>query len=392
MLLATPSAFAYGVNECAGSRFGADLVCTAGDVSITGIAVAPGTPTSCVGGTTFTADLDITVNFATPDRWDVGIFLSNDGGDPKLLSTSPGGAGVCTVGILPTSTPFFDLDPNGGLDTCGDGNNTINGGTGAGIVRLSDVPVPCMAIAGSGGNLYIPFVVSWDNQSSPSGADCTSILDPVPNTKSKCNAPNGTIGEVHLGTVNAVVLPDITKADSVSAVTPGDTVTYTVVITNTTGQLLSGAVFTDPAAANLTISSASCSASGGATCPTTTVAAMQGAGITLPDMPEDSILTFTIIGTATNPPSPLHSHIITNTANVTVSGETNSASDINDIIGAVYSDLSTSTKTVVDLNGGEADPGDVLRYTITLNETVGLAVTGVSVTDESRPMSVTLLS
>ena len=45
-------------------------------------------------------------------------------------------------------------------------------------------------------------------------------------------------------------------------------------------------------------------------------------------------------------------------------------------------DLSASTKDVVDLNGGEPDPGDTLRYTITLVETAGVAASGVRVTDE----------
>ncbi len=45
-------------------------------------------------------------------------------------------------------------------------------------------------------------------------------------------------------------------------------------------------------------------------------------------------------------------------------------------------DLSTSTKTVIDPNGGEVDPGDVLRYTITLVETGGAAATGVDVLDD----------
>ncbi|MBI5562575.1 MAG: DUF11 domain-containing protein [Deltaproteobacteria bacterium] len=48
---------------------------------------------------------------------------------------------------------------------------------------------------------------------------------------------------------------------------------------------------------------------------------------------------------------------------------------------AVGSNLSTSAKTVVDLNGGDVAPGDVLEYTITLNETAGIAASGVSVTD-----------
>lgn len=45
-------------------------------------------------------------------------------------------------------------------------------------------------------------------------------------------------------------------------------------------------------------------------------------------------------------------------------------------------DLSGSTKTVVDLNGGEANPGDTLRYTVTLIESGGVAASGVRVTDD----------
>ncbi len=45
------------------------------------------------------------------------------------------------------------------------------------------------------------------------------------------------------------------------------------------------------------------------------------------------------------------------------------------------SDLSTSTKSVVDVNGGDANPGDVLRYSIGLRETAGVAAAGVRVVD-----------
>jgi uncharacterized repeat protein (TIGR01451 family) len=54
-------------------------------------------------------------------------------------------------------------------------------------------------------------------------------------------------------------------------------------------------------------------------------------------------------------------------------------------------DLSTSTKTVVDLNGGDADPGDTLRYTITLIETGSAAASNISVTD-NLPANTTNLS
>ena len=50
------------------------------------------------------------------------------------------------------------------------------------------------------------------------------------------------------------------------------------------------------------------------------------------------------------------------------------------IVEAV-ADLSASTKSVVDVNGGSLYPGDVLRYTITLVETAGVAATAVRITD-----------
>jgi hypothetical protein len=222
--ITTPSG-TYGANECAASRYGSDLVCTAGDVSITGIAIVPGSPTKCVGGSTYTVDLDLTVNFATPDRWDIGVFLSEDGNDPQLLAGS-GGSSSCSVGILPTTSPFLDLDSNGGIDTCGDGNGAINGDTGSGILRMNSVPVACKATDLSNGNLFIPFVVSWDNQSTPPGSACTSIANPVPNTKSKCNAPDGTVAaEVQYGTIQTIVLPEISKDDGISTITAGDSST-----------------------------------------------------------------------------------------------------------------------------------------------------------------------
>ena len=57
----------------------------------------------------------------------------------------------------------------------------------------------------------------------------------------------------------------------------------------------------------------------------------------------------------------------------------NTATDTAVVVGP---NLSTSTKTVVDLNGGEPEPGDTVRYTITLVESAGVAATGVSVVDD----------
>lgn len=75
---------------------------------------------------------------------------------------------------------------------------------------------------------------------------------------------------------------------------------------------------------------------------------------------------------------------VTNTARVsTASYDTNPGNDVASAPTVVRGpDLSTSIKSVEDLNGGEPDPGDTLRYTITLVETAGVAANGVRVTDD----------
>jgi uncharacterized repeat protein (TIGR01451 family) len=89
-------------------------------------------------------------------------------------------------------------------------------------------------------------------------------------------------------------------------------------------------------------------------------------------------ITMTVGATGAAVPS------VTNTASVTslsfdVNAANNTASDVTAVLGP---NLSTSTKTVVDLNGGEPNPGDTIRYTVTLVESAGLAAPGVSVVDD----------
>jgi uncharacterized repeat protein (TIGR01451 family) len=366
--LAPDVARAYGNTQCAGDRFGDDLGCTANDVQITNMQ-ALNAPPSCNGGGTVMLDLLLTVNFGSASRYDIGIFLSNDGRDPQK-TVAHGGANSCSVAILPTASPFLNLDSNGGTDTRGDGNSSINGGTGSGQLTMTGVTVACQALTNTG-QLWVPFVVSWDNQASPSGLTCTSIASPVPAAKSKCNSP--VIGL----TPQVIVLPTITKTDGKTQITPGDTTTYTIAITNNTGVTLStananAAVFKDPAVTNLAVSSVTCAVtSGSATCPTAgsvTVAAMQGAGITIPSMANGSVVTFTVNAQLDNNPT----GTLTNTATITSNGQTASASDADTI---VYPSLVTvkSSAALSDPYNGTTNPkripGGAVRYDVTVTNT-----------------------
>ena len=382
-LLLPGLAHAFSPTQCAASRAGSNLGCTANDVKITGISVVAG-PASCTGGQNITLDLDLTVLFAPGDRYDIGIFISNDGKSPQNLPIN-GGAASCSVAKLPTpsilaTSPFLDLDPgpwDGTRDTCGDGNASIGGGTGSGVLRMTGVSVPCQAL-GSTGKLYIPFVVTWDqNSSKPTskpGTDiCTSINDLVAGTGSKCNAP--TIAQ---GSVDVVVLPKISKTDGLTSITPGDVTSYMITISNSTGIELStansnAAVFKDPAVSNLNVSSVTCSASGGATCPTAgtalTVANMQGAsGITIPTMPVNSTAVFTVNAQLTGNPT----GTLTNIATVSSNSQTNSAIDVDAIVYPSLIHMKTVSVLNDPINGTvnpKNIPGAQVLYTISVANT-----------------------
>ncbi|HTE42490.1 MAG TPA: hypothetical protein VK629_16830, partial [Steroidobacteraceae bacterium] len=77
-------------------------------------------------------------------------------------------------------------------------------------------------------------------------------------------------------------------------------------------------------------------------------------------------------------PSVTNTAVVSAPSTVETNAANNTASDPTTVLGP---NVSTSTKTVSDLNAGDANPGDTLRYTINLIETAGVAGTGISVTD-----------
>lgn len=358
----------FPADMCAGDRAGTSLGCNAGDVQITSISVHQGsaTPTSCVGGSSVTLDLDVTVSFGQSTRYDVGIFLSQDGLDPQVPSrrTSATGTGSqsCKVAVLPSPLfPQLDAGPytiNGTryTDTCGDGTSGQ-----VGTFTIPGVTVKCQSIDSSGA-LNIPFVVSWDQSASPTGDVCLNETNPLPGTKSKCNAPALTQGNVAVAT-----LPQITKTNPATTISPGDTTTYTITITNTTGVPLSNVVFKDPMAPNLTSTGVSCSAQN-ASCPTaadTTVALMQGSGIVIPSMLVGGTVTFVVDAVLTGNPH----GTLTNQASVSIGAATTVASASGEIVYPTLVNTKTVTLTSDPVNGTsnpKAIPGSESLYTISV--------------------------
>ncbi len=89
-------------------------------------------------------------------------------------------------------------------------------------------------------------------------------------------------------------------------------------------------------------------------------------------------LALTVAATGAAVPNVVNTAVVSS-ASFDVNAANNTATDPTVVVGP---NLSTSTKTVVDLNGGEPEPGDTVRYTITVVESAGVAATAVSVVDD----------
>lgn len=180
------------------------------------------------------------------------------------------------------------------------------------------------------------------------------------------NAVNATL-------VVTAPLPTLTNTDNRDSVSPGDTTTYVITVGNTTGSAFTNnVVLRDPAVANLTLGNVTCTAQGGATCPSLTsaqmISALQGAGLTIPLIPDGGSVTFSVDALVSGNPS----GTLTNTATASVGSQSVSAPDVDNL---VYPGLVVS-KTVATLNdpvngvtNPKSIPGAEMLYTVVVTNT-----------------------
>ncbi len=84
-----------------------------------------------------------------------------------------------------------------------------------------------------------------------------------------------------------------------ATVSNGGAVSYSLLVTNNGPAAANGATVSDPAVANYTATGITCIASGGAVCPSSaTIAALQAGTLTIPTLPVNGSLVFTVTGTA----------------------------------------------------------------------------------------------
>jgi uncharacterized repeat protein (TIGR01451 family) len=167
----------------------------------------------------------------------------------------------------------------------------------------------------------------------------------------------------------------ITKTDAVTTVTSGGTTTYTIVVSNAGPSAADGALFTDPAVSNLTVTGVTCgSASGGAVCPVsgnTTKELMQGAGIVIPTLPVGGSVTFSVTGTVGTGGS------ISNTATISP------PSGIYDVVSGNNSATDTDSIRPVAVNDSYTVPYATAYTGNILTNDEGSALTVTSITGGS---------
>ena len=297
---------------------------------------------------------------------------------------TPGGTATYTVTVtntglsLATSVAVTDALPAGvtlagnvscmasGASTCGtvvgSAGQTSFGATGAQIAP--------------GAANHITFTI-------PVNFAAALATDPLVNSATATDAPSGATGT---GVDSDARAPSVTlvvaKTDNSATYTPGGTATYTITVTNTGTSDALNVTVNDALPAGVTLNAtASCAATGIATCGTVTGTAGQasfgatGAGI---GAGAGNALVFTVPvafapGLADNP--------LTNTATATdlASGASASGSDIDALAANV-------TLAVVKTDGSATyTPGATATYTVTVRNTGTSNATDVTITDPLPP-------
>ncbi|HET7359593.1 MAG TPA: hypothetical protein VFJ04_05550, partial [Rhodanobacteraceae bacterium] len=289
-----------------------------------------------------------------------------------LTNNGDGAAnGVSVVDDIPAGVAGFSVvsTPAGSADA-----STGSGGAhGTGHLNVTGIVVPAN---GSAAVVYNVTVASGDTAGQQIDNQAT-VTNP--------GGPGATPAAPAVIVSFGVNLPPLSVTTSHSGVfTVGTTASYSLVVRANGPDVAGPTTVTDTLPAGLSSPSASGS---GWTCGTSgqlvtcTNASDMTSGTTLPTL----TVSATVAGSA--PASVDNSASV---ANPNVSGGVAQQGDV-DTASVVSPNVSTSSVAVVDTNGGDANPGDTLQYTVTLRETGGGPATAISL-GSTMPATVTGLA
>lgn len=165
---------------CAADRTASNLNCTAGEfTTIVNLTTPPGSPTTCVAGSTLTLGLIVSLSGTNANRYDGAFFVGQAGNDPR---NAGGSCSVARFPVLSTGTGFSSFDG----DSCGD---YIAGGVES--WRIDNVQVRCEGDPVTG-QLRVPYLLSYQqNNPGVCNLDSSNLL--APGSPSKCNAGSATV-------------------------------------------------------------------------------------------------------------------------------------------------------------------------------------------------------
>jgi uncharacterized repeat protein (TIGR01451 family) len=342
-------------------------------------------------------DIDITLLVNLGDRDGNGadgmsvVFQNDPRGTAAIGDNSAGGEWVGMYNILPAVAIEIDTYQNGSRGDPACDHVGINEFLNGGSVPDHAGAAPVCATAGSANiedGLDHIIRLIWDSSAhvltvSFDGQQVLTYAQDIGALLGASNAWFGVVGSTG-GAFNeqyfkAIIPPSElagTKTAAPSVVNPGDLVTYTMTMQNisTATAFLNEIEDLLPAGFTYVPGSASGLTSGD---PAVAGQVLTWSGNWLVAPGGSSSLVFQVQSSST--PGIYYNNITmrgTNFADI-VTGNT--------AMVTVGSDLSSSTKAVLDLNGGDPEPGDILRYTITLVETGGLDATEVSLVDDLPP-------
>ncbi len=181
---------------CMQTAAGQGLQCTANDIDLaftTSLRVIDG---CAFPGDTATISFVAQFNLTAQDRYDIGVWVAEDGGNALT--------GSCSVSDFPISPtpPWTNLNAAGQpTDTCGDMTSTNN----PLFSNIQNIKVSCVDTNGDG-NLDINTCLSWRTP----GADglCTSPVQAFPGAPSRCRCQ--TLPGI------AIPVPGVIKVDMVT--------------------------------------------------------------------------------------------------------------------------------------------------------------------------------
>ena len=382
------------VNTCGGAL---TAVAGAGTITLTGGSLA--------ANATCSIQVHVVANASGNliDTLGSGLFKSAQGVTnplPALATLAATGSADLSVtktdgvaSVVPgTSTTYTIVAKNNGPnDVAGAGvtDNPPAGMTFTGWTCVASVGSACGNASGSGPINEVvtlinggtaTYTVTAAIAAGATGTVTNSVTVVPPGTVIDTNLANNTASDIDTLTPQADLA--ISKTDGVASVNAGGTTAYTIVVSNAGPSNATGAIFKDPAVANLTVTSVTCgSPAGGAVCstvPNTTVALMQGAGIVVPTLPAGGSVTFTVNASVPSGASGSISNVATVTAPAGVTDPTpgnNSATDTDAI--------TLSADLAINKTDGVASvaPGTATTYTIVVSNNGPSNVTGATVTD-----------